>query len=115
MVNAAKHDFEIEQGATFDYLLTLKDSSDVVIDLTGYTASMQIRKTERDSKVIKELTESSGITITALSGTLRLIISATDTTSFNFKTGVYDLKIDSGSKVTRILEGNITLDKQVTR
>lgn len=115
MANAAKYDFEIEQGATFDYLLTLKDSAGVVIDLTGYTATMQIRKTQQDSKVIKELTESSGLTITALAGTIRILISATSTGDFNFKTGVYDIKIDSGSLVTRIMEGNITLDKAVTR
>ena len=35
-MTAGFHHFVIEQGATFSKVLTLKDSSDAVVDLTGY-------------------------------------------------------------------------------
>ena len=38
--------FIIEQGATFKHTLTLKDSSDTVINLTGYSAEMDLKKTK---------------------------------------------------------------------
>ena len=43
---AAQYDILIEQGATFSRTFVWKDSSEVAVDLTGYTARMQIRKTK---------------------------------------------------------------------
>ena len=45
-MSAGYHHFIIEQGATFGQTLTLKDSSDTLINLTGYTsAEMDLRET----------------------------------------------------------------------
>ena len=44
-MTAGFHHFVIEQGATFSKVLTLKDSSDAVVDLTGYaSAEMDLRR-----------------------------------------------------------------------
>ena len=40
---AGKYSFTIEQGATTDFELAYKDSSNVPVDLTHYTARMQIK------------------------------------------------------------------------
>ena len=42
---AGKYSFTIEQGATTDFELAYKDSSNVPVDLTHYTARMQIKPT----------------------------------------------------------------------
>jgi hypothetical protein len=115
MTTAANYDFILEQGATFQKELTLKDGNGDHMNLTGYTAKMQIRKTI-DGDLIKEINESSGITITANQGKLLLSISATDTAKFNFRNAVYDLTItSSGGQVTRVIQGKITIDYAVTR
>ena len=41
---AAVYDITIEQGATFRLSLVWKDSSNVPVNLTGYTARMQVRR-----------------------------------------------------------------------
>lgn len=115
VMTAANYDFQIEQGATFKRVLELKDSSNVAINLTGYSAKMQIRQ-QVDSAVITELTNSSGLAITPLLGKIEINISATATLAYTFEFATYDLIITSaGGEVTRIIEGSITLDPAVTK
>lgn len=115
MANAAKFDFEIEQGATWKRTLTLEDSADTLVNLTGYTALMQIRKSINSNKKLLELTHSAGLTLGGSAGTIVITISKTQTAAMDFESAIYDLKIDSGTEATRLLEGKITLDKQVSR
>ena len=42
---AGKYSFTIEQGTTVDFELQYRDSSNIPIDLTGYTGAMSIRST----------------------------------------------------------------------
>lgn len=115
MGNAATFDFELEQGATKRIHLTLKDSQGALVDLTGYTALMQIRKNENSKVVIVSLTELDGLTLGGVAGTIVITFSKTLTSSLNFNEAKYDLKIDSGSEEKRLLEGKVTLDKQISR
>lgn len=115
MGNAATYHFEIEQGATWKKTLTLKNPAGVLIDLTGYTALLQVRKNEASSSTFAELTHTDGLTLGGDLGTIVINFSATLTATFTFDIAKYDLKITSGSEVTRLLEGNIILDKQVSR
>lgn len=87
------------------------------VDLTGFTARMQIRSSLSSIVVIHELTTANGgITLGGAAGTVGLLIPAATTTSFDFTTAVYDLELVSGSGVvTRLLSGKITLSKEVTR
>jgi hypothetical protein len=48
------------------------------------------------------------------SGTIGVFIDAERTAAFNFNKAIYDLEIVSGSIVTRLIEGNVTLTKEVT-
>lgn len=86
-------------------------------DLTSYTARMHIRVHIDDTAFIHELTtENGGITLTPADGGIVLLISATDTATFDFTTAVYDLEImDDSDFVTRIVRGQVTLVKEVTR
>lgn len=112
----AKYNIQLQQGADWDKLLTVKDTQETpaIIDLTGYTAKLQIRKEKGSRVVLYEATEVSGLTITGASGTIRILIPSATTANFNFQSAVYDMIIDSGSKVTRIMEGNVFLNRRVT-
>ena len=56
-MSAGYHHFVIEQGATFGQVLTLKDSSGTLINLTGYSsAEMDLRENPESSSVILTLT-----------------------------------------------------------
>lgn len=87
------------------------------VNLTGFTARLQIRAKLDDATVIKELTtENSGIVIDNTAKTIRLYINATDTASLNFTSAVYSLELVSGGgEVTQLVNGNFTLVKEVTR
>ena len=84
--------------------------------LTSYTARMQIRAKLTDTAVIKELTtENGGIVIDAANHTITIAISAADTAAFTFSSAVYSLELVSGTEVSQLLAGNMTLVKEVTR
>ena len=117
---AAKLNIAIEQGATFRHSLALKagpTANAPALDLSGFTARMQLRADLSGLVVLLELTPANGrITLTPLDGRVDLCISATDTAALDFDRAVYDLEIESaGGEVTRVLAGVVTLSRQVTR
>lgn len=114
---AATHDILIEQGATFLLNLVWKDSLGAPINLTGYTARMQVRHKITDaSPLLTFTTENGGITLGGVAGTIAVTGSATLTDALTVKSGVYDLELVSGTGVvTRLIEGSVTITPQVTR
>ena len=116
-MSAGFYHFIIEAGATFKHTLTLKDSSDTVINLTGYSAEMDLRKNQDDSSEIITLTvANSRVTMGGAAGTIVLEFSATDTASLSVGDGVYDIKLtDSNGKVDRVLEGTYSIRGNVSR
>jgi hypothetical protein len=115
-MSAATHNFVIDQGADWYVTFVYKDSAGTAIDITGYTAALQIRDTYADSTTDLALTSTSGITITGATGTLAVHATATQTTAIAAGQYVYDLEITSaGGIVTRLVQGKITVSPQVTR
>lgn len=116
---AGKHDFTIEQGTSVNKKVIWKDnqSTPQPIDLTGYTARMQVRSTIASTEVLVELTtENSGIELGTTNGQILLKMTDTQTAAFAWLTGVYDLELIAPSgDVTRLLKGTITVDPEVTR
>lgn len=114
---AATYDFEIEQGATLLKPIVWKDSTGAAVNLTGYTAKMQVRKSAAAEDVLLEMsTANNKIAITPLTGTITLIFSSTTTSAIDWSRGKYDLELTSGSGVvTRLIEGEITISKEITR
>jgi len=112
---AGEYDFTLEQGATFSKVLTWKDENGDPINLTGYTARMQLRRYPGDSELVAELTtENGGIALGGAAGTITLTIAATETEEIDTAEGKYDLELISGATVTRLLQGAWTLSKEVT-
>lgn len=87
------------------------------VNLSGYTARMQIRSKITDTSTIAELTtENAGIVLNNVNKTILLQLPALTTAAFNFINAVYSLElISSGGQVTTLIAGNITLVKEVTR
>jgi hypothetical protein len=114
---AGKYDFYIEQGATFNRTIVWKDSSEDPVNLTGYTARMQVRKTvNSDTTILSLTTENGKIALGGALGTITLTLAPADTETLESFCGVYDLELKSGSDfVTRLLEGQVTISREVTR
>jgi hypothetical protein len=87
------------------------------VDLTGYTARMQIRGKLEDTTVIHQLTtENGGIVINNSLKTINLTIPALTTTGFTFTSAVYSLElVTADNKVLPFANGTLTLVKEVTR
>lgn len=111
---AVNYDITIEQGATFTLSLLWKTSGGTPIDLTGYTARMQIRSSVSSTTILADLTSAAGITLGGVAGTIDVEIPATQTATMT-KGGVYDLELVNGSVVTRFVYGNVSFSKEVTR
>jgi hypothetical protein len=114
---AGQYDITIEQGATFTLALTYKDGNNQVVDLTGYTAKMQVRPFARSPKVILERTSQSGkIALGGAAGTVTITATAQETAALTPGVGVYDIELYSPISTTvRLLQGDVTISAEVTR
>lgn len=113
---AGEYDIKILQGSDKKITVVVKDDSDTVINLTGYDARMQVRSNIQSDTVLDELTNgNSRIDITGVEGKLELKFPSDISKNYNFVSAVYDLEIDGGGQVKRILEGKFLISKEVTR
>lgn len=102
------------QGATFDTIFTYSVGG-TPINLTGYTAAMQVRPSYPAAPIIS-LTTGNGITLGGAAGTIRVQIAAGTTASYKAAQLLYDLELTSGSGVViRLLQGRFTITSEVTR
>jgi hypothetical protein len=85
--------------------------------LSGYTAQMQIREQLEDVTPLISLSSQAGdIVISVQDARITFTIATAVTEQLDFSSGVYDLElIDTNGEATRLLEGNVTLSKEVTR
>ena len=107
---AIKANIVIDQGSDFQTTIDVLDDDGVAIDLSDYTGESQIRKHYTSSS-------SSLFTVTA-SNTGVVVLSMTAAYSANMAPGryVYDYELtDLSNKVTRLVEGIVTVTPQVTR
>lgn len=115
---AAVHDITIEQGATFQLNLVWKDGAGTPINLTGYTARMQVRrKYTSETALLSFTTENGAITLGGALGTIAVQGLATLTDDLPAPAGcVYDLEVISGGGiVTRLVQGGAYISPEVTR
>ena len=114
----------VEQGATFARLLEIEypDPTDVTIflpyDLSGFSASMQIRRTiDSPSSQIFLTSSNGGIEMqpNGVENSMRIKMSPQQTSTLT-SDGVYDIEIeDVGGNISRVLRGSVTLSLEVTR
>lgn len=84
------------------------------VDLTGYTAELQIKPYANPSAPVL-YDASSNIVLGGVAGTITLTLPASVTGAFTFPSGVYDLILTSSSGVaTALLAGNVTITPSVS-
>jgi len=113
---AGQKNFEVDQNATFSFIVEYKDNNGLPIDLTGSTAKMQVRDTKGGSKLAFSLTSpAGGIVITPLLGKLTIKMTPTQTNKLFYPKSSYDIMVtDSNSNKIKIIEGFLTLSRSVT-
>jgi len=113
---AGTHDMICDAGATFEKVIQITDSEGENVNITGYSARMQVRPSAASSTVLTELTTANTkISIDGANGKLTLAVPASETATFKAGNYVYDLETVNGSTVERILQGAFVVRAEVTR
>ena len=133
---SANYDIPAEQGSDFFLHIRYLDEAGVPVDLTNYTAKMQVRRSYEMDCVLEVCTSSprgatvgltggyGGITLNcstagATGFTGGIFLTATGTGMKNMPIGkfVYDLHIASitGGNIVRLIDGRFDSSAQVTR
>ena len=102
----------IDQDADFTETLTIKDSTDTVVDLTGQTITSKLRKTHLSSSATSFTT----VAVSATDGTCSITLTDTVTSALSEGRYVWDLTTtDSSGLITRRIEGRATITPSVSR
>ena len=104
----------IDQGTTFNNIINLTDdTTNTPINVYGYVITSQMRRSYYSVNISANIT----CTITSASNG-EITMSMTSANTANIKPGryVFDVKTkDTSNTVSRVLEGIITVNPQVTR
>ena len=115
---AVTYNTVIDQGADWFINFTYKNPNGTPINLTGYSAALQVRTSPLAKTAVLTLTSpSDGITITALTGLIEVHATAAQTAAITNGKYAYDIEITAPSTnvVTRLVQGTIEVSPQVTR
>lgn len=110
-------DFYVPQGATYIRTWVHTNAAGVAIDLTGYTARLQIREFQAATTILYEATTENGdLVLTAASGLVTLKIPAHVTAAWTFSVGAYDLELVAPlGETTKLGWGRVQVRPEVTR
>lgn len=110
MMDPAKYDITIHQGATFELAIAYKDPNGVPINMSGYTVQGQLWNRLGTSK----LADFSSSWTAQASGTFRIGL-ASNVTSGITENGQYDVMVTEPSgKKSYLLQGNAFVDLGLT-
>ena len=103
----------IDQGSDFLSVITVEDTTGNVVNLTGYTAAGQVRKSNRANT----FSATFGASITQpTQGKISVTLPASTTNGMKFGRYVYDVEITSSvGSVSRVIEGQVEVMPGVTR
>jgi len=110
---AAAYNLVVPQATTFDFQFQIK-TNNTVWDLTGYTATLTVRPFLGSTSTTLLATTANGkITLDAVNGRATVVFTSTDT-NIKAQSYVYDFIFNSGTEITRILEGQFIVTAGVT-
>lgn len=107
---AIKTNLIVDQGANFVYNVYLIDQNGDAFDITGYTANAQIRKTYTSTTY-----NTIDVAVGSTDGLITLSMNAAITANLTNNRYVYDLQLHANNVTSRILEGIVTVNPEVTR
>ena len=112
---SAKYNLVCDQATTFNFQFQIKNDS-TPWNLTGYTGTMTVRPfVGASTTTVVASTANGRMVLTALTGRINVTIDATTTGAIPAGRYSYDLVLDSGGTVTRILEGKFVVTGAVTQ
>ena len=108
---ATRVNIVIDQGTDFETSITLTNAEGTQLNVTGMSAASQIRRTH---------TSSNSVAFTAAlannTGTLTLSLNNATTSALTAGRYVYDVEVTTAAGVvSRVVEGIVTVNPQVTR
>jgi hypothetical protein len=113
--SASVYNFVMDQGATWELEVQIIEPDDDPLNLTGFSAAMQLRLDFAGEPAFLTLeSPNDGITIIPLEGKLRLVATSEQTLNLQAGLYLYDLEIYSGHFIQRILQGTVTVNGEVT-
>jgi len=111
---SAKYSLVCDQATTFNFQFQILNDS-TPWDLTGYTGTMTVRPFVGASTTTVVASTANGRMVFQVgNGTITVTIDADTTGAITAGRYSYDLVLDSGSEVTRILEGKFIVTGAVT-
>ena len=114
-MNPGRYNITVYKGTTFQ-LSPVWKVDNLPVDLTGYTADMQVRQFT-DSSIVVEISTANGrATINAALGQIVLTLTAAQTAALTANNYLYDLNLTSPSGyVYKILQGSFVVNNSVTQ
>tara|TARA_X000001388_G_scaffold15815_1_gene9723 strand:- start:684 stop:1034 length:351 start_codon:yes stop_codon:yes gene_type:complete len=116
-MSAGTHNITIDQGATFELTVTIKESGSAK-DLSSYSARAQLRKSKESSTSVVFTCDRDGAG-SALSdtGVVTMGLTPAQTNSLTEGKYLYDLEIFTANDaiVNRIIQGSATVNRGITR
>jgi hypothetical protein len=111
-----EYDISTEQGSSLSRVVTYSDANSSPINLTGYTARMQVRPRASSGYAYLTLTSpSGGLTLGGTTGTITILVDGSVTSAIPAGDYVYDLEVVNGAYVDKVMGGDFTLSAEVTR
>ena len=109
----ATYNLVVPQATTFEFQFVIK-TDNIPWDLTNYTATMTVRPFVGSTTTTLLATTANGkITLGGATGRITVNFTATETT-IKAEPYVYDLVVNSGGTITRLLEGQFLVVAGVT-
>ena len=109
---AAERNISIYQGDTYTHDVTLNNSSNTAIDISGRSYSAQIRPFAGSDDVTATFTTT---IVSAEDGQMRFSLTPSQTANISAGTYVYDLQETNAGVVLTIMSGSVTVTAEVTR
>jgi hypothetical protein len=102
----------VDQGSFYRTYVTVAGTDGVALDLTGYTAAAQMRKSYSSSVSYNFQISISNPT----QGRVRIELSSTQSRNIPAGRYLYDLEVtDSNGEKLRVIEGIVTINPEITK
>lgn len=112
---------EIEENSDYTFSVMYSDeTTNLPIDITGYSALLQVRMSFGSDSILLELSSVNGrIALNGASGFIDVTFLPQDTNRYNqgsgWTSGAYDLILtDTGNKKKKLLKGFVTVARSST-
>jgi hypothetical protein len=112
---AGSYDFVVAQGQTFDDVFTWYGEDERAVDLSGWSAYMQVRTAADATDVALDLSSDDGSIVLGSDGTITFAVSSAGTAAVDAGSYKYDLFMVSPSGVADpLLSGKFKITDAVT-